>query len=130
MTCLPVSCPQPIRDVTVAEVVIPNRPTKVFDTIFKPESGYRQKMVAKEKLTQVVTGNWALDAELAASSGFKAAKSRTITYVRPLSIPIPMSPKQCDVIEQQSVGDPRQLFTFLTSSPYMLFNPFLTPFLS
>ena len=30
--------------------------------------------------------------------------SRTISYTRPLSIPIPMSPKQCNVTEVQTAS--------------------------
>ncbi len=43
------------------------------------------------------------DADLAARSGRGSAKSRKVTYVRPLQIPIPMAPKQCDVSEIHSL---------------------------
>jgi hypothetical protein len=38
-----------------------------------------------------------------ADPDIKGAKVRSMTYIRPLSIPLPMSPKQCNVTEVHSV---------------------------
>jgi hypothetical protein len=41
---------------------------------------------------------------VAAERGYPKAKSREVVYIKPLSIPIPMAPKQCSVTETQMVG--------------------------
>ena len=56
-----------------------------------------------QELRDAVTGDFVPDPELAQSRGARGAKSRSMTYVRPLSIPIPMSPKKCNVTEVHSV---------------------------
>ena len=45
------------------------------------------------------TGAWVADPALAASTGYKGARTRTMSYVKPLRIPLPMAPKQCGVVE-------------------------------
>ncbi len=63
---------------------------------------------------------WVPDAALAASSGFPEARSRTASYIRPISIPMPFSPKQCNVFEAQSVGARPPLPTSVSSHLHML----------
>ena len=46
----------------------------------------------------------AVGAWIAESALGRGAKTRSVTYIRPLSIPIPMAPKQCNVTEVHSVG--------------------------
>ncbi len=48
----------------------------------------------------IVTGGWEADP---AAGGNSKRKVRNVTYTRPISIPLPMSPKKCDVTEVHSV---------------------------
>ncbi|GAX79153.1 hypothetical protein CEUSTIGMA_g6593.t1 [Chlamydomonas eustigma] len=96
----PITLPPPLS-VMVTEVTVGARPTQVFVAVFKEDSTYRAKMMAKEELRNVVTNAFADGPELVASNGIKAVKSRTVTYIRPLNIP--MAPKQCDVTEEHAL---------------------------
>ncbi len=48
----------------------------------------------------MVYGEWTVDGSNAKAISHK----RTVTYIRPLQIPIPLAPKQCNVTEVQTVG--------------------------
>ena len=52
-----------------------------------------------QELRDVQTGAWVADPALAASTGYKGARTRTMSYIKPLRIPLPMAPKQCGVVE-------------------------------
>ncbi|GAX79152.1 hypothetical protein CEUSTIGMA_g6592.t1 [Chlamydomonas eustigma] len=99
---VPISSPMAL-DVVVSDFAVGAKPKRVFEVLFKADSEFRAKMVQKEDLKNAVTGNFVSDPELAKARGIRGAKSRTVTYVRPLTIPIPMAPKQCDVTEVHSL---------------------------
>ena len=85
----PISLPPPLP-VMVCEQVIGSSPLSVFDAVFKQEADFRVRQAAAEGLVDVTLSPWE-------SSG--SDKERKVTYVRPLSIPIPMAPKKCNVTE-------------------------------
>ena len=89
----PIALPPPLL-VIVCEVVIGGGPLSVFDAIFKQDSSFRIKQAAQEGLTDITIGSW---------EGSGPEKERKVTYVRPISIPLPMAPKKCNVNEIQKI---------------------------
>ena len=55
----------------------------------------------------MTTGPWTPEPSLG-----RGAKTRIVNYIRPLSIPIPMSPKQCNVTEVHSVRRGRGMLSW------------------
>lgn len=92
----PIDLP-PAQPVLVSEAVVGIRPMQLFDKLFSPDSEFRNKMTTKEVLVNVVTGDWEAD------PSNPKGKIRRVNYTRPISIPLPMSPKKCDVTEVHSM---------------------------
>ncbi|GAX84880.1 hypothetical protein CEUSTIGMA_g12301.t1 [Chlamydomonas eustigma] len=96
----PIKLPPNLSNLVI-EVLVAGKPDEVFDKCFSAESSFRTRMVVKEGLRDVKLGDWAPDPNKSASTGYKDVKSRSMTYIRPLQIPVPMAPKQCNVTETQ-----------------------------
>mmetsp|Transcript_10084 Transcript_10084/g.27586 ORF Transcript_10084/g.27586 Transcript_10084/m.27586 type:complete len:754 (-) Transcript_10084:1000-3261(-) len=65
-------------------------PCKLYQLLVKSDSSLAASVAASEGLTKVEIGEWKV-----AGKG----RQRTVTYTKPLSIPVPFAPKQADVTE-------------------------------
>eukprot|EP00798_Chlamydomonas_sp_ICE-L_P013865 gene13865-19790_t len=91
----PINLPPPLQN-PCAEANLSIKPLALFEMFFEKESAWRKRTMSKEGLTDVDHTNWA--------AGEAGSKTRTVTYTRPLTIPLPMAPKQCGVTEIHTVN--------------------------
>ncbi|KAF5832020.1 hypothetical protein DUNSADRAFT_12236, partial [Dunaliella salina] len=65
-------------------------PCRLYQLLVKSDSAIAASVAASEGLTKVETGEWRVAGK---------SRQRTVTYTKPLSIPVPFAPKQADVTE-------------------------------
>lgn len=114
-----ISVPPPL-DVTILDTQVGVTASKLFNALFNPESELLMSVAAAEKFRDVVSGPWASAAAASPPtdptaingagnlSDGGAAKVRTTTYIKPLSIPLPLAPRKCNVTVVQRVLSKRR----------------------
>ncbi|GAX76671.1 hypothetical protein CEUSTIGMA_g4117.t1 [Chlamydomonas eustigma] len=103
--CFPMPAPLPIL---VSEVIVFGSPESVFELSFSSESEFRAKLINEiDKLKDVVTSAWVpyleqrqvLHDSALVGSHYGDIKTREMSYIIPLWIPLPGAPNQCQANE-------------------------------